>query len=485
MSNKNKSSPDFKEIAKARIASSDLMKIPLYERNKFEKENLNPVFIQTIRRKPLKVHDREPRVDKIRNPYHMPNHMRLFSRRETHKKVTPIPFIMSEPHTICDIDETFYKVIEGRPLRQLDDIKVYMRNIRDITLFRANTAYLKDQIIQVDTYIVDELNHCEKIFDYYLECKTNFVQFAKQSYDVAKNIQMIAEEKATALANVVESLESYSFRYVKLKNEMSAIAAVLETLSRYRSFLVDMSPVTWQNLYNKPKPMISICIEPVDEATTSSSTMSLDFYKKGVEEQLPAKLYFKRPAQMIQIFDDMSKQCLNYMQIKVFTNDILNSVLKSHNKLKVAILDEVFEMEGFIDIYKNYIKWMEGKEIEYKKIFFRIIESDFQKLYASYDNIKLLTCIQYVHNHIFMETEDAKDSAFTLMLHLESLYIDLTSGLDNLDQEVVKQAKTEMFSEDIKTMRRAFKAQRTIRECDILKKALYTSFEPPRRNTKK
>lgn len=473
-----------KELSKNRLAKSKLMKIPNNEGKFSNKENENPQFIN-IKKKTYKIHDRKIKDDNLPNPFGIPDHMRLFSKGIGQRKVKPDPFIMSEPHTICDVDNTFYKVIEGRPLRQSTDVKVYMRNIRDITLFKANATYLKDQILQFESSYTFEMEQLTETNNLYEKTKNNFVKFAKQSYEEAKEIQMTAEVNALKVVKITEQLEALSFHYVKLKNQLSSIVFSFETLSRYGKFLNSLSPEWWRaefDFLNDKRSCILPSPNKMQSNIVATSTASLDEYKISITKftEIVPHLYFKKPRHLISVFEDMSRQCLNYMKIEVFASSIVNSVQKSRDFLKLAAKMEIDEMQDNIEIYENNVKFLEKKEMDYKAVFEKLLFSEFQTLYASPETTKLFTCVQYVNTRLFGGSEDPKDSVKLLMRGIEMQYTELTSDLDTLDVEVVKTATNQMFADDIKMMKRAHLAQRTLKECDILRNALYTSFEPPR-----
>lgn len=172
------------------------------------------------------------------------------------------------------------------------------------------------------------------------------------------------------------------------------------------------------------------------------------------------------------------------MEIEIFSNNILASVLNSKDYLKANITAEMNEVEYLIDKYEAHVIWIKNRETECKVLFEKLVRDKIESLYASYDITKLFTCVQYVSNRLFGSAEDPKDNISFLIRQIESLYIAITSGLDCLNQDIVKEAIRELFTEDIKIMKQAHIAQRTIKECDILSKALYTSFEPPRHKRK-
>ncbi|XP_012548605.1 uncharacterized protein LOC101738897 [Bombyx mori] len=469
------------EIYKKRLEKNKLRAFSAICSDENEKENENPKFkVNNTKNATSKVSEQE--IHKIEhNPFNLASHMRLFTLRKSEKKSSmPEPFITNDPRTICDIDKTFYKIIEGRPLRQFSDIKVYMRNIRDITLFRANIAYRRDQIIKIDTALRDEYTEYEKIDTFFTETKSNFVRFAQECYERGKIVEALANAKSIELDKMVDQLENYSFICVKIRNQLSGLLATFENLDKYRGFLFSLSPMSWQNKFMSHFNENIIDVNYLQENITSAETINGLKVTLLKLQKVSPELFFDEPKQLMTICDDLGKQCLNYMKINVFANNIIVQVMKYRGFYRKIVQDEVFELEEFIEIFQKYVVWMEDKEKENKAIFERILLNEFHELFASYDTAKLFTCVQYVNTRLFETPEDPKDSLSLLTGQLELQYLELTSQLDCLDQEIVKAATNELFAEDIKMMKMAHKAQRELKECDLLSKALYTSFEPPR-----
>ncbi|XP_038214617.1 uncharacterized protein LOC119834346 [Zerene cesonia] len=434
-----------------------------------------------------KIHNfMEPFKQLDRNPFDIPWHKRVFTKCSKKRKIKPEPFIMDEPKSICDVDNEFYKIIEGRPIRSFTDIKVYMKTIRDILLTRANICYqTSDLILQMDNATSEELEEYNKVAKLYAHVKTSFIYFAQESYESAKQCQKLAEEKANLVDIAIEKLNDYCFVGNRLRNEIENLIAILKTLSQYGQFLYSIAPITWKELHHRNfarSRSVSTKLFATDMAMPSDE-LDYQLFIPLLKNDEP-ELYFKKPKEIVNVFDKMSKQCLNYMEMDVFTSNMLSKVCSRRDHLKDIVKYETDEMEAIIEMNKKQIHWLEQKEIEYKEKFNRILLNEFHNLFASYEVTKLFTCLQYVHTQIFATPEDPKDSISTLAYNLEMLYLNLTSKLDDLDQTIVKEAKRELFAEDIRIMKQARLAQRTLKECDILTKNLYTSFEPSRRRRK-
>ncbi|XP_073948908.1 uncharacterized protein [Choristoneura fumiferana] len=474
----------YKAMSRNRIRKSPVMKIPLSELDRDKVDRVTEHKI-TYYKSSFKVQDREVAEIGPVNPFHLPPRDKILPGKEFSRKVKKEPFIMSDPKTICDIDPTFYKIIEGRPIRQFVDVKVYMRDIRNIALTKSNIAYLRDQMIQIGTSYSVELEEYEKINKLCIKTKNNFVQFAKECYMFAQKLQEQSEKKANELQALAERLEICGFQFVKIRNEISNLGATYDILHLYYRFLTNVAPLSWRKLNDKEYNKKSSC-HFSEQNLVSADELTTDMYIKRYDLKSPRpKLYFQEPETLMHVFDRLSAQCLTYMQIDTFSSQISSSVIKRRDYLKHLAAQEIEEYQFQIANYAKELEWMKEQEIIHKNLFENLLNTAFYELYASYDSSKLFTCVQYVHMQIFGDPEDPKDSAAYLAQQLENLYVEITLGMDSLDVEVVKEATTELFAEDIRNMKMAELAQRQLRECNILSKALFTSFEPPRQQKRR
>lgn len=448
--------------------------------------NENELPIINIKIATFKIHDREVKGDSFPNPFSIPAFKRIFgnSENEITRKVKPIPFIMSEPQTICNIDENFFKVIEGRPIRRFEDIKVYIRNLRDIVLSKANAAYLKDKILLVNALNEYELHEYTKIVNHYAETKTNFVRFARNSFNIAKELESMAELMASRIAKITDELDGYCFEYIKMKNQVLSIMYTFEVLMTYGKFLHLISPATWRIEFDNLNRNIEFSDnKQQDSQLVLLTTMaSLDEFKDKAAKYstMPTRIYFREPKQVIELFENISEQCRNYMSINVNSTKLVKSCIKCRDSLKIAVKEDEDLMQDEIVAMKADLAYMEGRELEYKSAFEKLLHHSFYELYAGRENVKLFNCVQYVTTRIFGDFDDPKDTVSTLMRRIELEYMDLSLAMDYLDLATVKNATKQIYARDQIVMKQAHFAQRTLKECDIFKKCLVVSFEPSR-----
>uniref|UniRef100_A0A2A4JXI5 Uncharacterized protein n=1 Tax=Heliothis virescens TaxID=7102 RepID=A0A2A4JXI5_HELVI len=434
----------------------------------------------------FKAHDRELKEDDFRNPYAVPEHLRVTSKSLPPRKKKTVPFIMGDIHTVCDIDPAFYKIIEGRPVRSFYDIKSYMRDVRDITLYRADAGYLKNEIIQIEAGHSEEQEEYDKVVDLLDATKINFVTFAEESYKAAKRMQTLADEVALKLSAVTDELEGYSFQFVHLKNEFSDIVAVYEKLTRYKKFLTIMAPNYWRERYEGSCYEASALCSDLFIKLESEEVELVTVYKKSAMclAQIRPQLYFQKPIELNTLLEDSSRQCLNYLEIVAYFSTALHKV-KQHRKLfKEMMIEQYEDVQSIIDYFIQKVKVLEQTRDYYKAAFDKLLANEFYRLVSSYDSAKLFTCLQFAHAKLFNTKEDPRDTPSSLMLNIERLYFKLCEYLEELDQKVVKVATKQIFDEDIRVMKQACEAQRHLKEYKVLCKSLYRSFEPSRRKTR-
>ncbi|XP_021182317.3 uncharacterized protein LOC110370729 [Helicoverpa armigera] len=484
-----KSTPTPKQLLKKRARNNKILldKPNECSRKMLSEKKLKPLDHKNTYAKSaqFKTQDRKLKDDDYRNPYSVPERLRVTTKCLPPRKKKPVPFIMGDIHTVCDIDPSFYKIIEGRPIRSFYDIKTYMRHIRDITLFRADAGYLKEEIIQIETGIAEEQEEYARIVNLCHSMKIHFVVFAEESYKEAKRVQTLADDVAQKLSAVTDELEGYSFEFVRLKNEFSDIVAVYENLTRYKKFLTIMAPNWWRERYEGScEKATALCCELFTNLESEEVELVTMYKKSAVTlARLEPELYFKKPIELSTLMDDAGRQCLNYLEIVAYFSSALHKIHKQRKAYKEMMIEQYEDLQSIIEYFLSRVKALEEKRDAYKAAFDRLLANEFYRLVASYDATKLFTSLQFVHTRLLNTKEDPRDTPTSLMLNIERLYFRLCENLEALDQKIVKVATKQIFDEDIRVMKQAHDAQRDLKEYDVLCKALYKSFEPSRKKT--
>lgn len=469
--------PSPKRIAKQRLDKSKIMKLSLKDFNIIPEER--PVVINPhsrVQKKPL--YGIHVKAHGPTNPFRVQNRREVSTNRPIKRKVMPEPFKMNDVKTICDIHNLFYKDIEGRPVRSQRDHNKYMSQLRGILLSKADKGYAKDQILRIDEAMkCDEMGNWNKISQETKDAKTHFFKFVQLDFEKAERYRKTAEYVGNQLDEVNDNYAAVSYNYAKLKNEILVVCIKLEALSIYASFLQKVAPPWWRAKYDKNYVEQSSFFKNLFLDKRLSHADLVEAVSSHITNNY---LYFNTPDQLHIMLEDMSNQCVSYMKIHIMSVEALYPLFTARTKLKNQVKFEVDRLQYLTSKFVSHIAYWEKKYIEFQAQFYKILRAEIQKLYSSVTVCKLMTSLQYVCNIVLKDQDDPNDSVMDLMGFIEKEYEHLRLSLDCLDFKVVEKATAEIMTEDIITMQRSERAQRTIKEWNFMRKALRASFEPPR-----
>lgn len=467
-----------KEIARRRLNRSKIMKLPLKDFNAIPAER-NVVINPHTRAQKKPLHEVHVKDHGQTNPFQVQRGRDMDKQRHNIKRqMKPETFIMDDVKTVCDIHSLFYKVIEGRPVRSRFDHKEYITQLRTILLCKADAGYARDQILYIDEATkCDEIGNWNTILHNLKEARTYFLLFLQLDFETAEHWRKKVEYMAKRLNEVNDDYATIAYEYAKLKNEVLATCIKFESLSIYGNFLQKVAPPWWRVKYDK---------NYVEEGGFFKNLfldeqLSHEDIIEAVSDNLKINyLYFDTPDQLRMLLDDMANQCVTYMKIHVMSTEALNPIFTARTELKAQLKFEAEGLQYLTNKLENHIAYWEKREQEYQDQFYKILKIEIFKLYGSLTVCKLMTCVQFVYSTVLYDKDDPRDSVIDLMGFIEKEYERLRYNLDCLDVEVVKKTTAEIMAKDIITMQRAEKSQRTVKEWNIMRKALRASFKPPK-----
>ncbi|CAG5025432.1 unnamed protein product [Parnassius apollo] len=428
---------------------------------------------------------------RLSQPLHMKDNLKSAATRDISERLF-INKVLDDVKAVVEIHPEFYSVIEGRPLRSFDDIKVYLNNIRCYAMNRQQIGYRRDLILNIDQSVIEESNEHNiimKNLKYHIQ---NFQKFLTEDYKKACQKVTKAEKIYAELNSKQLQFLSYISTLTILNNVIFKLDAIRNTLKIYRRFLMFIAPISWRQLYDETlKDKIqSIQFESGQFATENDLIDTLDIDKivemANIEfiNPLPAHIYFKEPEQIMYLFRTMELQSREYL-IHLSKTNIPFRLLKQRIKqLKQATKHELDYFQFYIDTVNYEITRENYNESHLQEKFFRILNDTFYESVASPDTLKLKICIEYVYEQVFGKSEEGHQSLQDPMKILEVMYEDYNLRLDSLDFKIVNQARNEFFSQDLKTMSNAHKAQRELKAFWEMTNAMNKAFLPPAKFSK-
>ncbi|CAH1646522.1 unnamed protein product [Spodoptera littoralis] len=478
-----KSNLTSQELFKKARANNRVLKLPELETSaRFCENTIQQVTVShDYKKKIIKTCEKELKEEEYRNPYTLPDRLRVTTTGVKRPKRTRDPPTTDEILTVCDIDPEFFTIAEGRPVRSFYDIKTFMRDLRDATLLRANAGYVKDKILQIEMFSAAEQEEFSKVKSDFDKIRQNFLVFSEDSFKEAKYVMKLAKETALKLAKVTDELEEYSFKFVKIKNKLLNIVAEYDQLAQYKKFLTDISPKWWRKRFGTHCSKADILCSNLIAQLQSESPETMTLYRESALSlaRLPPQLYYKRPSQVINFLENISRQCLHYLEVCGSCSGSFIELHMQKRLLEDSILDHSTHMQYVIDLYLKKVKTLEVTSELFKERFHEILEKVFYELVASYESSKLFMCLQLVHSGLYGDKPDCRDSLTNLMINIETYYDELSKELNCLDHVVVKKATRQIFNQHKRAMAEAHLAKKQLKEYYALRKALNKSYDPP------
>lgn len=437
----------------------------------------------------IKYSDRKGKLsakETLSKPLHKKDNIKIAMTRDISRRL-----YLEEPpddvRAVVEIHPEFYTVIEGRPLRCFDDIKVYVNNIRNYAMNKQQIGYRNDLILKLARNTIEEEKEYEKIsrdFKYHIK---NFQKFLTEDYKKACSKVSQAEKVTVELVNKNSEFLTYVTKVTILNNILFKLDAIRSVLKSYRRYLMFVAPLTWRQVYdeNLRSKLQSIQFDAGEFVTDNDLVESMDIDKmievagNELKNPLLPCLYFTDPEQMVYMFRTMELQSREYLK-QLSKTDIPYRLLQDRiRQLGLATKQESDYFQYYIDRINIEIIREQYNENELQVMFYRILNGSFYESVASPDTLKLKICIEFVYEEVFGKCEEGHENIMDPMKILEVTYEDLNLKLDSLDFKIVNEARKDCFAQDLKMMKNAYKAARELKAFKEMTNAMNKAFYPP------
>lgn len=437
----------------------------------------------------IKYSDRQVKLTSLKRlaqPLHLKDNIRVADTRDLSQRLY-IEETPDDVKCVVAIHPEFYTVIEGRPIRSFDDIKVYMSNIRAYAMMRQQIGYKRDLTIKLERNIIDENREYNVISNNFKKHLTDFQHFLTEDYKKSMAKTTKAEKNYQELIAKNNELLGWVSELIILNNVVFKLDAVRGVLKMYRTYCLFVAPLFWRQIYDETLrgKLMSIQFESGAFATDNDLVESLDIEKTvelakiELKNPPPAHIYFKSPKEMIYLFRTLEMQSREYL-IQLSRSSAPYRILQDRKrKLNCSTTMETDYFQWNINFLEKEIARETYNELYLEEKFFRILNETFYDTVASPDTLKLKICIEFVYEQIFGKCEEGHQTISDPMKILEVFYEEYNLRLDSLDFKTVKKARTDCFAQDLAMMRDAVLAQRILREFYEMSKSIHKAFESP------
>lgn len=435
----------------------------------------------------IKYSDRQVKLTSLKRlsqPLHLKDNIRIADTRDLSKRLY-IEEPVDDVKCVVAIHPEFYTVIEGRPIRTFDDIKVYMSNIRAYAMMRQQLGYRRDLCIKLERNIVDENREYDIISKNFKNHLSDFQHFLTEDYKKSMAKTVKAEKIYQDLVAKTNELLGCFSELIIVNNIVFKLDAIRGILKMYRTYCLFVAPLFWRQIYDESLrgKVKSIQFESGAFATDNDLVQSLDIEKTVELAKIeltnppPAHIYFKSPEEMSYMFRTVEMQSREYL-IQLSRASAPYTILQDRKRqLNQTTIMETDYFQWNINFLERETARETYNEIYLEEKFFRILNETFYDTVASPDTLKLKICIEFVYEQVFGKCEEGHQTIRDPMKILEVLYEEYNLLLDSLDFETVKKARSDCFAQDVSMMNDAVRAQRILREFYEMSRSIRKAFE--------
>lgn len=236
--------------------------------------------------------------------------------------VEPCPELKAK--TITDVDPDFYSMVENRPIRPNTSYLTYKQNIHHIARNNATKGFVQDEILRINKDMEREKDIYEKTAKDFEDCKKSFDKFLAHDNDKTIEVMKRSDNLAKDVANQMHEHKQASFELATIKSKLQYINESIMILLSLENFLHKASPVLWREKNN-----VKIDAEYPDIYNADTDIFrptDIQAIQDRINNLPPKSLYFEIPEQLIEVFDALEKQNLNFL---LATEDIRSQKLKT------------------------------------------------------------------------------------------------------------------------------------------------------------
>ncbi|XP_063535312.1 uncharacterized protein LOC134745247 [Cydia strobilella] len=395
-------------------------------------------------------------------------------------KLPPIEKNDTDHHvkTILDVDPDYFSVVEGRKIRPNTSMNKYKEDVKKVALKRTLRGFLTDEILRIDREMENEKSIYESASAHFDNCQQSFDKFLADDNNKTIAIMQKSDGLAKDLVNQTEEHKQANYEVATLKSKLQYIDETLLILLSFERFLHTAAPILWQEYNNVQLDRHHTEITEMD--SNIFVPVNKDIVKERLSKLSAPKLYFETPEQLLEMFELLEHQNLNYLLATEEINAEKNKLLESRDVFKAALNQQLNFIQKKMEGIEAMIATNKHREIEVKEIFYKILGDKLRYVVSSECVLQVSNYVEYAYERL-VATNETNLSPVEMTRALENEYDNLMLDLSTYDLNLVKAVEQEIYENEIKNMTDAKEAAKLLKDVDKLNRRLKSSFEPTRR----
>ncbi|PSN42933.1 hypothetical protein C0J52_18792 [Blattella germanica] len=393
---------------------------------------------------------------------------------------------------LLDIDSEYFKIVEGRPIKEKQDIRTYVEDAKEVLKTRIRVGIHLDEAMEIDEKYLLEQTQIDAIRAKHKLYVNAFDNFLEEDLKTSMKLLREAQVEANKTKEIQIMVHNLQDNLGSLKCAVSVLEEKWRHCKMFQSFLYMISPFYWRKkhdrLYRKKSitELVSVITMPSEvfekyRSPSVGSEDSLDalvsIFLEDIKEEEKPELYFKSPQQLNRVFEGMELQNLNYLLQLEEMEEPMRSVKSALRDTDIVLGSEILFLQETIKNMKEAIEWEEEKARLLKEKANEML-SDLKELILGKKSLSLHVFVEDAYESC-IAPNDSNLGLFDMMQGIELQMEYLLLKLDYLPYDVVKTIEFDTYKEDARIMKDACEAENKLKLMEKLKSRLAKALAPP------
>jgi hypothetical protein len=393
---------------------------------------------------------------------------------------------------LLDIDPQYFKIMEGRPIKEKLNIRKYVDEGRETLKTRFKVGYQLDEAMHIEEMFKEEqkrLRNAEAMNKLYADC---FGEFLEEDYESSVKLLDDAQKEVDKTSDMSYQLKELEKQFGALKREVSMLEEKWRNYKMFQKFLYIVSPMDWRKKHDYihrkgPSSVLLVSEMPslfgryglsITQSQVSLESL-LDLFSKDIESEEEPLLYFTKPRELMQVLQEMESQNLNCF---MHSGDLSGPIRAAEQGLKQVqgqletrhafIADKIKVLEVAVSWEEDRIQSLKGKARD-------VLYGLFRNQILSESTLNLHVFVEDVYETC-IAPRDTSLGLRDMMRAIEMKVMSSLLKLDYLPFDIVKVAERKTYEEEALIRKEAEVAELKIKLVEKLKRRLRRALEPPR-----
>lgn len=149
---------------------------------------------------------------------------------------------------VDDVDPDFFKIVQGRPIKDKTSIRGYVQDLRDCFMTRFKIGLYEDNILLLDEKYLQEKKLISKVKQMLYEQERNFEIFLKEDYEKSAELLAAAEKEIELSKEKFQKVTCLKKQLKEIEAEVLVLEEKWNSARMFQKFLYLTAPSEWRKV---------------------------------------------------------------------------------------------------------------------------------------------------------------------------------------------------------------------------------------------